>query len=183
MTTLHLVMLVPLVAMMLLAAVIDGQSRRIPNWLSFPMLLTGVAASFMSGSIVSPWESLLGLLAGFGLTFLLFAMGAMGGGDVKLLSGVGAWVGAETVLYIFIIEAVIGMVIVLCQAAYQGRLRVLARNTAVVAINLIHVNEVGVDHATETGKNCRSVDRPLPYAVPTLIATLLVFGLLWRRGI
>jgi prepilin peptidase CpaA len=182
MTTPTLLMTVPLLAGMLLAAVIDSQSRRIPNWLSLSLLAAGLVHSFMPNHLVGPVDSLLGLLTGFGLTVLLFAIGAMGGGDVKLLSAVGAWVGPEVVLCIYLVEAVIGMVIVLIQAVGQGRLRVLARNTGMVAINLAHIGDVGVEHAAQTGKSCRSVDRPLPYAVPTLIAAVLVLGLKWQGG-
>jgi prepilin peptidase CpaA len=180
MTTLNLVMTAPLIAMMILAATIDASSRRIPNWLSLPMLVAGITHSFLPGHLITPMYSLLGMLAGFGLTFGLFAIDAMGGGDVKLLSAVGAWVGPETILLIFAAEAIIGMVIVLAQAAQQGRIRILARNTAVVAINLVHIGDVGKDHVVATGKSTRSVDRPLPYAVPVLIATVLVLGLRWR---
>ena len=77
-------------------------------------------------------------------------------------------------LEIFLAEGVIGMAIVLAQAAVTGRLRVLLRNTAVVAVNLWHLNDLGVRHVSETGKACRSVDRPLPFAVPVLAATLFV---------
>jgi len=182
MTTFHVMTAVPLLAGMLLAATIDASSRRIPNWLSLPMLVAGIVHSFLPGHLVTPMQSVLGLLAGFGLTFILFAIDAMGGGDVKLLSAVGAWVGPETVLVIFLVEAVVGMVIVLIQALHQGRIKVLARNTAVVAINLVHIGEVGVEHTAATGKECRSVDRPLPYAVPVLLATLLVLGMRWRGG-
>ena len=59
-------------------------------------------------------------------------------------------------------------------ALAQGRTRVLLRNTAVVAINLAHVNDVGLDHAKATGQACRSIDRPLPYAVPVLAAMLIL---------
>ncbi len=165
MTTLHLMMTLPLLAMMLLAACIDAKSRRIPNWLSFPLLIAGITNSFLPGHLVTPMYSMLGLFAGFGLTFILFAMDAMGGGDVKLLSAVGAWVGPETVLLIFLIEAIIGMVIVLCQAAAAGRLKILARNTAVVAINLIHVQDVGKDHVVATGKDCSKQSRDFQEAM------------------
>jgi len=183
MTTFHLMTALPLLALMLLAAVIDASSRRIPNWLSLPLLVAGLTSSFLPGHLVTPGYAFLGLLAGFGLTFILFALDAMGGGDVKLLSAVGAWVGPETVLLIFLVEAIIGMVIVLIQATAQGRIKVLARNTAMVAINLVNIADVGVEHTKATGKDCRSVDRPLPYAVPVLIATLLVFGMRWHGGL
>lgn len=180
MTTLHLMTLIPMLALMLLAACIDASSRRIPNWLSLPMLVAGIAQSFLPGHLVTPGYAVLGMLAGFGLTFIPFALDAMGGGDVKLLSAIGAWVGPETVLLIFMVEAIVGMMIILTQAAWQGRIRVLARNTAMVAINLVHMGEVGVEHAVSTGKQCHSVDRPLPYAVPTLIATLMIFATRWH---
>jgi hypothetical protein len=70
------------------------------------------------------------------------------------------------------------MVIVLIQSAMQGRLRILGRNSAALAMNLIHLNEVGLEQATLTGQSCRSIDRPLPFAVPVLLAVvgLLLLG-------
>lgn len=164
----------PLVLLLCWAAVEDSRTRRIRNWLTVSLMLGGLAQSFTPGGTVSPGQSALGLLAGIGLPFVLFAIGALGGGDVKLLAGIGAWLGPAGVLQVFLAEAVIGMVIVLAQAAAAGRLRVLVRNTVLVAVNLMHLNELGVDHVRRTGQSCRSVDRPLPYAVPTLAATLFV---------
>jgi prepilin peptidase CpaA len=168
-----LLMLVPLIAMLAWAAILDLRSRRIPNWLTFSVMLTGMFQS-LSNPIVGPREALLGLLAGFGLTFVLFALGALGGGDVKLLAGVGAWIGAQPVFFIFAVAAIIGMIMVLGQCLAQRRVRVLLRNSASVAINVMHIGIVGVEHTTKTGKSCRSVDRPLPYAVPVLLSVLVL---------
>ncbi|MDQ3441792.1 MAG: prepilin peptidase, partial [Planctomycetota bacterium] len=137
-------------------------------------VLCGVAQSFLSAGTVSPTQSLLGLAAGFLLTFPMFAIRARGGGDVKLVTGIGAWVGPGAVLAIFVVEAIVGMVIVLAQAAAQGRLTILFRNSAVVGMNLAHLRDFGIDHVATTGNECRSVNRPLPFAVPVLIATALV---------
>ena len=67
----------------------------------------------------------------------------------------------------------------LMQAAYQGKTRLLLKNSALVAVNLVHVNELGLEHAKQTGQSCRSIDRPLPYAVPVLLAVtfLIVAGM------
>ena len=43
-----------------------------------------------------------------------------------------------------------------------------------LAVNLVHVRQVGVEHAKATGLACRSVDRPLPYAVPTGLAVVVL---------
>jgi hypothetical protein len=61
----------------------------------------------------------------------------------------------------------------------QGRLRILSRNSAVLAINLVHLGDVGVEHAAATGRSCRSVEKPLPYAVPVLIAVISLLAAGW----
>ncbi|HZL34941.1 MAG TPA: A24 family peptidase [Tepidisphaeraceae bacterium] len=174
MQTLTLPHLLPLFALLIWAAMGDVRERRIRNWLTLTLAILGVGQSFMAHHTVSPGASLLGLASGFGLTFILFAMGALGGGDVKLLAGLGAWLGAGPTLAVFCLAAIIGMFIVLGQAAWQGRLAKLLHNTVLVTINVIHVREVGMEHAAATGKSCRSVERPLPYAVPVLIAVSML---------
>jgi prepilin peptidase CpaA len=164
----------PLAALLFWAAVGDCRSRRIPNWLTLPLAVAGILQSFCSVHTATPGQALLGFAAGFALTIVLFALGALGGGDVKLLAAVGAWIGPQRVFAVFLVAAVIGMLMVLAQAARQGRLRVLFRNSAAVAINLVHVRDLGVEHARRTGQSCRSVDEPLPYAVPVLAAVLLL---------
>lgn len=170
----RLLMLMPMFAMLVVAAIGDLRTRKIRNWLTFGLLISGIAQSFTASHTVTPTQSMLGMLVGFSLTFVLFALGALGGGDVKLLAGVGAWIGPMPVLAVFLAAAVVGMVIVLAQCAVQGRLTTLFRNSALLVINLAHTSDLGMHHVSQTGKSCRSVDKPLPYAVPVLIATALV---------
>ena len=165
----HLLPLVPLFALLVWAAVEDARVRRIRNWLTVSLVLTGFAHQGMHVG-----TAMGGLGVGFALTVGLFVLGAVGGGDVKLMAGVGAWVGPWGILGVFAVEAVIGMVVVLAQAAAAGRLRVLSRNSLLVAINLVHVRQVGLEHAKATGLSARTVDRPLPFAVPTGLAVLLL---------
>ena len=176
MNTYTLLMCAPVVAMLAVAAVIDWRTRRIPNWLTFTLVLSGIAQSFMPHALVSPGNAMLGCLAGFTLTFVLYALGAVGGGDVKLLAGVGAWFGPQAALAVFAVEAIVGMVMALSQAAYQGRVSLLLKNSALVAVNLAHVTDVGLEHARQTGQACRSIDRPLPYAVPVLVAVVILLA-------
>jgi len=169
----------PLMALLVWAAIEDLRARRIRNWLTFSLILTGIFQSFIGHDGISPGAAGLGMLVGFALPLALYVLGALGGGDVKLLAGVGAWLGPGPVFEVFCTTAVIGLIIVLAQATAQGRLRTLSRNSAVLAINLVHVGDVGLEHAAATGKSCRSVDKPLPYAVPILLAvTLLILGYL-----
>src|SRR4051812_16974063 len=170
----HLAPYLPLLVLLVWAAISDIRVRLIRNWLTGSLVVTGLIQSIGPSPIVSPGLAVLGMLAGFGLLILPFAIGAVGGGDVKLLAGIGAWVGPTLVFQIFLVEAVVGLVIVVAQAAAAGRLRMLARNSAVLAVNIAHAGELGVEHVRQSGQEYRSIDRPLAYAVPTLIATLIV---------
>ena len=179
MNTYTLLMCAPVIAILAVAAVIDWRERRMPNWLTFTLVLSGIAQSFMPQALCSPGSSMLGLAVGFALTFLLYVLGAVGGGDVKLLAGIGAWFGPQAAVAVFAVEAVTGMVMAIAQAARQGKAQLLFKNSALVAVNLAHVHELGLEHVRQTGQACRSIDRPLPYAVPVTIAViiLLAFGM------
>ena len=173
--------MLPLLALLVWAAVQDVRTRRIRNWLTLSLAWSGLIGSFGLGGrgvFLTPTESLLGLLAGFALPFVLFALGALGGGDVKLMAGVGAWVGPMHVLLVFVVAALVGLVIVVAQSLAQGRLVTLFRNSAVLLINLWHWSDLGAAHVVASGQSARSVDRPLPYAVPVLAATVLVVAIM-----
>ena len=164
---------VPLLALLVWAAVEDVRHRLIRNWLTVSLMVGGVMQSCFAGGTISPGQSLLGILTAFGLLILPFVIGAVGGGDLKLMAGIAAWVGPIPVIAIFLAEKVIGLGIVLVQASAAGRLRELFRNSAVLAVNIAHVQSLGVESTQETGRQFRSIDRPLPYAVPTLVATAM----------
>jgi prepilin peptidase CpaA len=177
MTPLRILSILPLLFMLISAAVTDLRTRRIHNWLTFSIILTGLCRPLLVGAPPTVGQAALGMFAGAALPLVLFALGALGGGDVKLLAGVGAWLGPFPAVEVFCLAAIFGMLIVLAQAIFQGRLGVLSRNSVVLAVNLVHVRDVGLEHTTATGKSCQSVDKPLPYAVPVLlaVATILIF--------
>src|SRR4051812_46201422 len=85
----------PTVMVMIVAMVTDLRSRRIPNWLVFPFLSAGVVVSTVSGGWSGLGQSLLGILMAAVLMGLLYVLGGMGMGDVKLCAGLGAWVGPQ----------------------------------------------------------------------------------------
>lgn len=168
----------PLLAALVWATATDLSHRRIPNALTFPLALAGIAASF-TGHLISPYGALLGFLVGFALPLPAFMLGAMGAGDVKLMAAVGAWIGPGPTFVAYLIATVAGLVIVLIQAAVRGRLTTLFRNSAAVVVNLVHLRELGAANAQAVGQSCRSVEKPLPYAVPILAGVLFVLTSPW----
>lgn len=159
---------VPLLALTTVAAVIDWRSRRIPNWLNLIIAIGGLGLAIEGRLDVSAGMSGLGLVCGFILLFPAFALGAMGGGDVKMLAAVGAWTGPLGVLVILIAATVAGAMIAVAQALHAGKFAALMHNSGILVMNLAHARSVGVDHIEQTGKQFRSIDRPLPYAVAML---------------
>lgn len=166
----------PLVALCAAAAVVDARTRRIPNALTLAVAASGLAQAALWGTPTSPLMSAAGLVVGGGILLIPFALRAIGGGDLKLLAGIGAWLGPVAAVQVYALSAVAGLVIVLAQCAATGRLRQLFRNSAVLATALASAPTLGVDHVERTGTTLKSVDRPMPYAVPILLGVLAVLA-------
>jgi prepilin peptidase CpaA len=171
----QLVTFAPLIALLTLTAAIDVRARRIPNWLTIPMAATGLAQSLLASSHLGPWQSLAGIGAGFGLTFVMFFLRAMGGGDVKLFAGIGAWLGPVGVFHVFLVETLLGMMIVVAQAIWGRRLRTLLRGSALVVMSAAASGDLSAPD--EQGE--QAMRKRLPFAVPTLVAVVLV---VWAGG-
>src|SRR5947209_6135733 len=129
---------------MIVAAVIDGWKLKVPNWLTFPLILSGWGLGLIHnlGWLEGTGEggigaSIAGTLLGFVLLFPIYAIGGMGGGDVKMQMGFGAWIGAFygvigrddhpgamwIVFSAFCLAAVIGGVLALGMILCRGSVR------------------------------------------------------------
>ena len=113
-----------LLVVLLTAATFDVLYRRIPNWLTVSGVLLGVAMNALIGTPEAGLAfSLVGLAVAFGIYAALYAIRAMGAGDVKLMAAVGALVGWERWFGIFFITAIIGGVMALILVVSRGRLK------------------------------------------------------------
>ena len=90
------------------ASVIDLRSQRIPNALTIPTALAALAYHLLIHGPGGLWASLSGLGLGFGLMLAPYLFRVMGGGDVKLMAAVGAWVGPQVVLVAFLLTSLAG---------------------------------------------------------------------------
>ena len=102
-----------LVATLLIATLSDLMTHRIPNNLLIPALAFALLASSVAGGITGLALSLAGMGVGLAMLLPVYALGAMGAGDVKLLAVAGAFLGPHGALmaglFTFIAGAVLGL--------------------------------------------------------------------------
>ena len=89
-------------------AVSDVRSGRIPNWLTFGGLMSGLLLRLSLQNWIGLGTAAGGALVGGGIFFVLFMIGGMGAGDVKLMAAVGAWVGIAHALAVLLVTAIAG---------------------------------------------------------------------------
>lgn len=96
------------VVIVCVACLYDVATSRIPNALTFAAAALGLLFHILAPSGAGWSSASLGLLAGLAIFFPMFALGAMGAGDVKLMAAVGAWIGAAAILKVALYGSVAG---------------------------------------------------------------------------
>ena len=102
-----------LAALLIVAAVGDLRTRRIPNSLNAAIALGAIPFWFLTGMSVWPDMALqLGIAAGvLALFAIAFQLRAMGGGDVKLLAAISLWLPPAAILKLLVIMSLAGGVL------------------------------------------------------------------------
>ncbi|MBN2418869.1 MAG: prepilin peptidase [Deltaproteobacteria bacterium] len=93
---------------------IDLEHQIIPDVISIPGIIIGFIVSFISSHVT--WvDSLIGIILGGGILYLvalffevLRKKEGMGGGDIKLLAMIGAWLGWQSILFVLLASSLIG---------------------------------------------------------------------------
>ena len=158
---------------LIVAAVIDGRILKVPNWLTFPLVFAGWMAGAYCGGFSGLVWSLAGTLVGLGLLLPAYSIGGMGAGDVKLMAGIGAWIGATATFYAFCVSAIIGGVIAVAMVLYRRRWHhhVLQFFEIVDEILLIR----NPDTLSAIAAQRKSTMMLLPYGIPIALGTIAYF--------
>jgi prepilin peptidase CpaA len=110
---------------LLVAAFTDLKSRRIANWLNAAVALGAPLFWWATGMALWPDMALqvgLAVVTFFALS-ILFALKAMGGGDVKLLTALALWIAPAHFFKLLIVMALLGGVLTILFGAWHVALR------------------------------------------------------------
>ncbi|MFB3855365.1 MAG: prepilin peptidase [Vicinamibacterales bacterium] len=114
---------IAVLATCLAASVSDVRTRRIPNLLTIGVALAGLVFHLVFGGFAGIGNACLGWAVGAALFFPLFALGGMGGGDVKMLAAIGAWVGPAAAAWTALYAAIAGGVLAILVGLFHGYLK------------------------------------------------------------
>jgi len=165
---------------LILAAVIDGLKLKVPNWITFPMIISGwVYSAWAADSMGLTWYqglgwSFLGTLVGLGLLMPAYAIGGMGAGDVKLLAGVGAWVHGTHTAYAFVVSAFVGAVLAVLMVLYRKAWDKHSSQFWMIVNEIMTVRNP--DQLSEIAAERKSSMLLLPYGIPIAIGTIMYFA-------
>src|SRR5687767_13524804 len=111
-----------------IACLTDLRDRRIPNVLTFGAAALALVFHGVVGGLSGLQSAALGWIAGTAMFLPFFLLGGMGGGDVKLLAALGAWMGPRDAFYLAIYASLAGGVMAIAVAIGRGYLTTAFRN-------------------------------------------------------
>lgn len=164
-----------------IAGVTDAWRFKVYNFVTIPLILTGVAYhGFMSGAPGLAY-SLTGLLFGFFMLLLPYMLGAIGAGDVKLLAGIGAWLGARDATAVFIVASAFTAAYAVYLMVRHGGVR---RSFATLQVLLFQLSTVGKHlGAEESVQAVMGQDDRRKHLIPfaTMVAVGVIAIVIWGQ--
>ncbi len=170
---------IALTVALVIASVTDLREQRIYNWLTFPLMLAGFATHTVFGGLEGLQFAAKGFGLGFGLMVVPYFMGVMGAGDVKLMAGIGAWLGLEATftafLYTCIAGGIYGLAVLVRDREVLKGVLINIRNTFMVLLATRRFNFTPVAETRAMPRLC--------YGVAIAVGTFTAMGLRsWLTG-
>ena len=160
-------------ALLIWAAWIDGRQLRVPNWMTFPMVFAGLAYNVWDGG----WEGLgfstLGIVVGLATLLPLYAVDGMGAGDVKLMAGIGAWLGAAITWYAFCVSTVVGAVMAIIMVLWKRSWNKHYMNFLIILNEWMTIRDP--NELSRIAKERKPTMFLLPYGIPICVGSIGYF--------
>jgi prepilin peptidase CpaA len=165
-----------MVAVTAVAAITDWRDEIIPNWLTLPALVLGLAVHTVAFGALGLVSALLGAVLCGLLPYILFRQGALGGGDVKLLAALGALGGAGLGMEAQVLSLLVAAGYAMLLLAKRGRLLGMLGNAGRLVVNPILPAKWRRPVTPETMTSMRL---GAPICAGTLLAVINQYAVLW----
>ena len=158
------------------AGITDARSRRIPNWHTYPAILVAIILHSIAGGWRGGVHSLFGALLGLGLLLPFVLVRSLGGGDWKLMGGLGAFFGYNTsvpflqqrLIIVLLWTLVINGVMALCLVIFKRRLGRTLRNIVRLLASFFRLHLPAEDLTIDSPEAIK-----VPFGVAAAVAVLL----------
>ena len=159
------------IGLTVIAGLVDFRTRKIPNWLTLPALLSGILLRSLLGGWPGTKASLEGAALALGLVLPLVFLRALGAGDWKLMGAVGAFLGPLLFLFVLFGSIMVSGLMAAVEIARTKRVKETFRNMLVLVRGFI---SFGLRKNPEI-----SLDNPqlmkLPFGVAVAVSTVACF--------
>jgi prepilin peptidase CpaA len=162
-------------AFALAAGITDLRSQKIPNWLTYPAVPIAILLHWMIAGRHAALLSLAGAALGLGILLPFVLLGGLGGGDWKLVGGLGAFFQARRLVPVLLLTLIINGIMAIALVLWKRRVGQTFRNLGQMTAALFRFRapspELTIDNP-ETAK--------VPFGIAAAIAVLLyVAGQQW----
>lgn len=155
-------------AFALAAGITDLRWRRIPNWLTFPAAATALIFHVVAGGWPGAKLSLLGAALGLGVLLPFVLIRSLGGGDWKLVGGLGAFFGPSRLVTVLIYTLLINGLMALVLIIARKRVGKTLRNLWTMIAAILHLRMPGPELTIDSPEAAK-----VPFGVAAAVAVLL----------
>jgi prepilin peptidase CpaA len=184
METAKIIAFLCMMAFTVAAFLFDVRTLKIPNKLTVPVFFAGLLFHTVYGFIQPGyWDgkggllfTLMGFATGFGLLLVLWLVGGSGGGDVKVMGAMGAWLGAWLTFQVLVVSSLIG-----------GLITAMLLSPKVFQMKRVSTNKSGAGNPRKQKKKAArskwslhaGSEWRIPFGLPAALGTWTVLILYW----
>ena len=151
-----------------IAGYTDFRWRRIPNWLTVPGLLLGIAINFIGLGWPGAKHALLGAALGLALLLPFVLVRSLGAGDWKLVGALGAFLGPSQLLSVLFVALLIAGVMALVLVIWKKRLGQTLRNIGRILGALFSLHLPGQEVSLDNPQSLK-----IPFGVAMAVAAIV----------
>jgi prepilin peptidase CpaA len=152
----------------LVAGWTDWRWRRIPNWLTVPALLLGIAVNCVATGWAGAKESLLGAGLGLGLLLPFVLIRSLGAGDWKLAGALGAFLGPSRLTTVLLGTVLVAGLMAVVLIIWKKRMGQTLRNLAQIVAALVTLHLPGPEVSLDNPESSK-----IPFGVAMAVTVVL----------